>query len=92
MRYLVDVGQRRRFADSRRVRIGLGPADEDAPFVRIARARRVVVVERDLDDFRCIDLAVIDPVVGSELDPRRGQQVEERDFLHRLAPGEQLAG
>ena len=36
-------------------------------------------------------LAVGDPVAVLELDPRRREEVEERDLLHRLAAGEQLA-
>ena len=59
-------------------------------------ARGVVLGERDLDERAVEVLAVADPVVVLELDPRRREQVEERHLLHlavaREQPPADLAG
>ena len=83
---LVDVRHRRRLADLAAGGVGLGPADEH-PVLAEAPPGGVVLVERDLDDVVLEHLAVGDPVAVLELDPGRGEEVEERHLLHRARRG-----
>ena len=62
-------------------RVALAAADEHLG-LPVAGAGRVVFGQRHFDDVGEVDLAVVDPVAIHELDPRRGQQIEEGHFLH----------
>ena len=72
-------------------RVALAAADEHLG-LPITPACFVVLGQGDVDGLLVVNLAVAHPVVGHELNPRRGEQVQEGHFLHdRLAVGPERA-
>ena len=72
------------FAHARRAaarRVDLRPADHQLGLL-VAVLRGVVFGQGHLEEGAGLGIAVAYPVMVHELDPRRGQQIEEGDFLH----------
>ena len=80
---LVDETRGGGLFDHRRLRVGsdLRPADRQLGLL-VAVACGVVRRQRTSMNVAGHGIAVADPVMVHELDPRRGQQIEEGDFFH----------
>ena len=92
VRHLVDERDRRLLARRLAGRVGLRAADEHRSTAGTAARAGSSSASGTSIELGGQVVAVVDPVVVLELDPRRGQQVEERDLGHRARRGSAACG